>query len=140
MGRDKELMPVPGSVANSLPSASLPPIKPSSEARAAAGTRFTFDEEEDVEDMGQMSAAPMDEARPSQVDDIIEDEEPVVAVTSWQPAPTAAGAAASTAAESSNRVRTKSSAEPSSAALSSAGSASLFLAQKPVLMYVTSPA
>ena len=74
MGLGRELVPVPGSAANSLPSAWLPPVKPSSEARAAVGTRFTF---EDAEDVGQMPAAPMDEARPALVDEIAEDEEPV---------------------------------------------------------------
>ena len=98
MGRGRELTTVPGSAANSLPSASLPPAKPSSEARAAVGTRrFTFEEEGDVAE--QMSASPMDEARPSQVDETAEAVEPVVAAASWQPAPTkAAGAAASAAA------------------------------------------
>ena len=69
------LTPVAASTANSM-AASIPSAKPSG-ARAGAVSTFTLEEEE-VGDVGSVSAAPMDEARPARVGDIAEDEEDTV--------------------------------------------------------------
>ena len=87
------LTPVPGSEANSMTAASHPSLKPSS-ARAAAVSTFTLGGVEEL-DVEKGSAAPMEQARPSQIVNTAEDEEDTVAAAaSVQPEPTAAADAA----------------------------------------------